>query len=231
MKDMLVSFSGLALTLICSTVGCLNLPPAFSNRWRLCIFFGLLICYAIGYFCGMKKRSQKVLDLLNDVNRQNEFLANRIASDADKHENQVAGLRAAIDNEKRKNAELARRWEDLQSADRRMRDALDALLPRERALLAQVMDVSYSGHIFKAGGIFVQSLDVLVDIGFLTYLGEDHVLDPPNVMHGYTPAIDARPWLLEHRGELPAYGSKEYLMGGTILNSDAYHPVDGYPLT
>jgi len=36
------------------------LPPAFSNSWRLGIFFGLLVCYVIGYFNGMKKKSLEI---------------------------------------------------------------------------------------------------------------------------------------------------------------------------
>ena len=45
--DALLSFGGFAFTIICGAVGCLNLPPAFSNWWRFAIFVGLLTCYVI----------------------------------------------------------------------------------------------------------------------------------------------------------------------------------------
>lgn len=190
--------------------------------------FGLAVGIKVGSWLVRHFETNPVKKALEDANHQIESLTDRITSDErarEKYENQVAGLRAAIDNEKCKNAELAKRWEDLRSADRQRQKTFDALLPKERALLAYVMDVSYSGHVFKASDAYVPILDALVDAGLLAYLGENRDSKI------YAPAIDARPWLLEHRHELPAYGSDEYLMGGTILNGSVYHPVDGYPLT
>ena len=57
--EVLKTWFGLPFTIVCGAVGCVMLPPAFSNTWRVVIFLGLLVCYAIGFLCGRNQEREK----------------------------------------------------------------------------------------------------------------------------------------------------------------------------
>lgn len=223
--DALLSFGGFAFTIICGAVGCLNLPPAFSNWWRFAIFVGLLTCYVIGFLSGMKKKAleadEELAKTRGELGCQIVALENRIAV----KDRQIEGTRAAIARHKEREAELARRWDEARSRERELRKAFDGLLPRERSCLAMVLDVVYSGHVFSARGeLNFATLDALVRAGFVERLNE---FGDGRV--AYTPRLDARGWLFDHRCELPEYGSGEYTLDGGELNRSLYHPLVEFP--
>lgn len=190
----------------------------FSNWWRFAIFVGLLTCYVIGFLSGMKKKALEAIEELSKTRGEFECQTATL-------ENRIEGKQATLDNEERKNAELAGRWDEAHSRDRELRRALDGLLPRERSCLAMVLDVVYSGHVFSARGeLNFATLDALVRAGFVERLNE---FGDGRV--AYTPRLDARGWLFDHRCELPEYGSGEYTLDGGELNCSLYHPLVEFP--
>ena len=157
--DAFLSFWGLAFTIVCGAVGCFKLPPAFSNSWRLGIFVGLLVCYVIGYFNGMKKKS-----LERDTGRESEIIHKaRLEDEKERHradlerlskaEEENTKLRNLLDAQKtltssyeKKYAELSARIdneekaaEDNQRVDRLKNDAR-SLSAENKLLLLYLSD-------------------------------------------------------------------------------------------
>ena len=163
-KDAIGRWWGLPFTIVGGIVGYLNLPPGFSNTWRVAIFVALLGCYVLGFTNGSKKTD------------------------------------ASLRREKEKNAELAARWDKLNSEERRKRKTFDALYEHEKWLLAVMTDMSpktFSTISTK----YLPALDNMCDIGIVKYTGD--VIVDGGKTRSYTIAIEWRIWLADHLDELP----------------------------
>ena len=149
MKEAFKSFWGLAFTIVCGTVGCLALPPTFTNTWRLGIFVGLLACYVIGFLNGSKKKTLEAVGETKSL------------------EDRLAGKQAALDNERRKNAELARRWDELHSKERRILSYLRTVPLSYVRIVLRVFDKK-SVEVALSSSLY-GPCDALADAGCLDY--------------------------------------------------------------
>ena len=166
-------------------VAYLGMPwtPDLSNprdKWALfCISIATFAaCFAAGWY----QRGQKDMDEIQPLN------------------DQLAGKQAALENEKRKNAELARRWEKLNSEERRKRETFDVLSEREKWCLSHVVDDWPKKHS-ASGSVILASYDVLTRAGILIDQGESELHG--QMAHTYTISLEWRKWVFNHSNELP----------------------------
>lgn len=174
-KDAIGRWWGLPFAIVGGIVGYLNLPPGFSNTWRVVIFVALLGCYVLGFKNGSKKTS-------------------------DDMERQLAGKDAALEREKEKSAKLVARWDKFNSEESRKRKTFDVLNEREKWLLAVMIDMSpktFSTISTK----YLPLLEYMCDAKIVKYTGE--VIVDGGKTRSYTIAIDWRIWLTDHLDELP----------------------------
>lgn len=112
----------------------------------------------------------------------------------------IAGKEAAIQREKEKNAELAARWEKLNSEERRKRETFDVLSEREKWCLSHVVDDWPKKHS-ASGSVILASYDVLTRAGILIDQGESKLYG--QMAHTYTISLEWRKWVFNHSDELP----------------------------
>ena len=112
----------------------------------------------------------------------------------------IAGKQAALDNERRKNAKLAARWERLNSEERRKRETFDVLSEREKWCLSHVVDDWPKKHSVS-GSVILASYDVLTRAGILIDQGENELHG--QMAHTYTISLEWRKWVFNHSNELP----------------------------
>ena len=148
-----------------------------------------LVCY----FAGAAYAAYLMRERINEI--ENDHV------DALKEkETTIAGKQAALDNEKRKNAELATRWEKLNSEERRKRETFDVLSEREKWCLSHVVDDWPKKHS-ASGSVILASYDVLTRAGILIDQGEEELHG--QMAHTYTISLEWRKWVFNHSDELP----------------------------
>lgn len=179
----IVKFAGWVVgvvIVVLDLVAYLGMPwtPDLSNpmdKWAL--FCISIITFAACFAAGWYQRGQKDLD-----------------------ENQLAGKQAALDNERRKNAELARRWEELNSEERRKREVFDLLNDREKWCLSHVW-TTHPRKFSISGDLFVSDFRTLTDLGMLRFDGDEvHGGETRSV---YAISFEWRKWIAAHANELP----------------------------
>lgn len=129
----------------------------------------------------------------------------RISEIENGHAEVLKGKQAALDNERRKNAELAARWEKLNSEERRKRETFDVLSEREKWCLAHVWTV-FPKKFSISGDLFVSDFQTLVSIGVLRFDGAERHDNEVRMI--YTIALEWRRWVTDHADELPEPGLK-----------------------
>ena len=137
--------NGMRTALGASWVGCLALAG-----------FGFAAGVNVGSWLVRHFEAKPANKALEDASRQIESLTDRGARERAEHESQASGLRAAIDNERRKNAELARRWdreeERRKAAEQRDADA-DRLLKLswpEYAIIDGILTAEANGGQYRS---------------------------------------------------------------------------------
>lgn len=171
--------------MVLDLVAYLGMPwtPDLSNpRDKWALFCLSIVTFAACFAAGWYQRGQKDMDEIQPLN------------------DQLAGKQAALENEKRKNAELARRWEELNSEERRRREVFDALNEREKWCLSHIVDDWPKKHSVS-GSLLLPSYGVLVRAGILVDQGTEELNG--RTVHVYTIALEWRKWVFDHADELP----------------------------
>lgn len=118
----------------------------------------------------------------------------------ERHAEALKGKQAALENEKRKNAELAAKWEELNSKERRKRETFDLLNDREKWCLSHVW-TTHPRKFSISGDLFVSDFRTLVDVGALRFDGDEvHGGETRSV---YAISFEWRKWIAAHANELP----------------------------
>ena len=171
-------------------VAYLGMPwtPDLSNpRDKWALFCLSITTFAACFAAGWYQRGQKDMDEIQPLN------------------DQLAGKQAALENEKRKNAELARRWEEHNSEERRKRETFDLLNNREKWCLSHVW-TTHPRKFSISGDLFVSDFRTLTDLGVLRFDGAERHDNEVRMI--YTIAMEWRRWLTDHADELPEPGLK-----------------------
>lgn len=160
---------------------------------------GVLIS-GVSFALGWNQRNMSVRREISEIESDHaDALKEKEATIAGK-EATIAGKEAAIQREKEKNAELAARWEKLNSEERRKRKAFDVLNDRERWLLAAILDMSPMVPSSNDNKIvpYLRSMcseGILLDTGTVTVKGVKK--------ESYVISVGWRKWLADHADELP----------------------------
>ena len=113
---------------------------------------------------------------------------------------QIQRMKEQIQREKEKSAELAARWNELNSEERRKRDVFDVLTKREMWVLSMMYHIMPSKFSYS-GNMYDDCFDTLVREGIIVTHGDE--MYGNETRHVCSIAIEWRAFVAKHASELP----------------------------